>query len=68
LKETVYGKPEILAVALLREGLSLLTLEYEAPGFSETSGTTDAKQQGGVMNFVSRQNINISTNCVADCL
>ena len=32
----MYGKPEILAVVLLREDLSLLTLEYEAPGFSET--------------------------------
>jgi len=39
----MYGKPEILAVVLLlREDLSLLTLEHEATSFSETSGTTHA--------------------------
>jgi hypothetical protein len=67
----MYGKLEFLAaVLLLSEDLSLLTLEYEAPSFSETSGTTEATQQGGFMNFVSSQIINIptSTNCVADCL
>jgi len=65
----MYGKPEILAVVfLLREDLSLLTLEHEAPSFSETSGTTHATQQGGVMNFVSRRITNVSTNFVADCL
>jgi hypothetical protein len=50
----MYGKTEILAVVLLREDLSLMTVEYEAPGFSETSGTTHAMQQGGVMNFIIR--------------
>jgi hypothetical protein len=60
LKEIVYGEPEILAVVFLREDLSLLTVEYEAPGFFETSGTTHAMQQGGVTNFVNRKVINIS--------
>ena len=64
----MYGKPEILVEVFFREDLSLLTVEYETPGFSETSGTTHAMQRGGVINFVSRQIINISTKCVADCL
>jgi len=64
----MYGKPEILVVVLLREDLSLLILEYKTPGFFETSGTIHATQQSGVMNFISRQIINICTNCVADCL
>jgi len=64
----MYGKPEILVVVLLREDLSLLILAYKASGFSETSGTTHATQQGGVMHFVSGQIINISTKCVADWL